>query len=110
MSILFLSLLIVHIIGDFYLQTDKLCAQKEQKHIYSWFLYTHAALIGLLSWLIVGDIMFWKCALIITISHLVIDTAKTYCKSNFTTFVIDQLLHIAILWLIAIFYLGPACQ
>ena len=107
---LFLGLLIVHFIGDFYLQTDQLCVQKEEKRISSWFLYFHAVLIGLLSWLVVGDILFWKCALIIAVTHFIIDAAKTYCKSCFTTFIIDQVLHIAILWLIAIFYFGPACQ
>ncbi len=106
---LFLSLLLVHFIGDFYLQTDKLCEQKEQKRIYSWFLYSHALLIGLLSWLIVGESMFWGYALIITITHLIIDAIKSYCKSCFAAFVIDQLLHIAIIGAVAILYTGPSC-
>ena len=29
-SCLFLSLLLAHVIGDFYLQNDKYCAQKEE--------------------------------------------------------------------------------
>ena len=107
--ILFLSLLAVHILGNFYLQTDKMCAQKEEKRIYSWFLYFHAALMGLLSWLIVWQSMFWICALIIAVTHLIIDAAKNYMKSCFITFVIDQLLHIGVIWLVAIFYVEPAC-
>ena len=41
-SELFLSLFLVHIIGDFYLQTDKYCRLKESKKLKSWFLYVHA--------------------------------------------------------------------
>ena len=36
-SILFLSLVLAHIIGDFYLQTDKYCQQKEERKFKSWF-------------------------------------------------------------------------
>jgi hypothetical protein len=45
-SELFLSLFLVHIIGDFYLQTDKYCRLKESKKLKSWFLYVHATIIG----------------------------------------------------------------
>ena len=51
-SELFLSLFLVHIIGDFYLQTDKYCRIKESKKLKSWFLYVHAATIGGLSWIV----------------------------------------------------------
>ena len=48
---LFWSLVLAHIIGDFYLQTDKCCKQKETRKFKSWFLYVHAITLGLLSWI-----------------------------------------------------------
>ena len=45
-SWLFLSLLLAHVIGDFYLQNDKYCAQKEERKLKSWFLYVHSLIIG----------------------------------------------------------------
>lgn len=50
---LFISLVIAHIIGDFYLQTDLFCRQKATLKLKSPFLYLHALTVGLLSWLLV---------------------------------------------------------
>lgn len=52
-STLFLSLVLAHIIGDFYLQTDKYCELKETKRFKSWFLYVHTVVIGLSSWIMI---------------------------------------------------------
>ena len=49
-SWLFLGLLLAHVIGDFYLQNDKYCAQKEERKFRSWFLYVHSLIIGGVSW------------------------------------------------------------
>ena len=45
-SWLFLSLLLAHVIGDFYLQNDKYCAQKEERKFKSWFLYVAFRLLS----------------------------------------------------------------
>ena len=52
-SWLILSLLLAHIIGDFYLQNDKYCAQKEERKFNSWFLYVHSLIISGVSWAVV---------------------------------------------------------
>ena len=44
-SWLFLSLLLGHVIADFYLQNDKYCSQKEEKKFRSCFLYVHSLLV-----------------------------------------------------------------
>lgn len=72
-SWLFLSLLTAHAIGDFYLQNSRYCKQKEEKKIKSWFLYIHSFIIGIVSWLLIPVSSFWPYALIIAITHLVID-------------------------------------
>lgn len=99
---LFLSLLMAHIIGDFYLQSDKYCQQKEKEKTKSWFLYIHSLIIGALSFLFVGTCALWLYALIITISHLLIDIIKVYCfPKGLWPFVADQLVHVAILAIVS---------
>ena len=44
-SWLLLSLLMAHVIGDFYLQSDKYCKRKEESKLKSPFLYVHATII-----------------------------------------------------------------
>lgn len=103
-SELFLSLLLVHIIGDFYLQTDKYCRQKESKKLKSWFLYAHGVIIGALSWIINPCCDFIFYAVLIAVSHFIIDTIKVYSPKGLMSFVIDQILHIAIICTISYIY------
>ena len=103
-STLFLSLVLAHIIGDFYLQTDKCCEQKETRKFKSWFLYVHAITIGLLSWIIVPSCSFGLWALMIAVSHFAIDAVKIHCPKGLWSFVIDQLFHLSILVAISTIY------
>ena len=103
-STLFLSLVLAHIIGDFYLQTDKYCQQKETRKFKSWFLYVHAIIIGMLSWMIVPSCNFGLWALLIAVSHFAIDTVKIHCPKGLWSFVIDQLLHLGVLIAISNIY------
>jgi hypothetical protein len=98
------SLILAHIIGDFYLQTDKYCQQKIEKKLCSPFLYAHSIIIGVLSWIVVpyGDFFFFT--LLITISHLLIDAIKTYFPKGLYSFVADQCIHLAIIIGIALLY------
>lgn len=96
-SWLFLGLLLAHVIGDFYLQNDKYCAQKEERKFRSWFLYVHSLIIGGVSWAAVPVYEFRFYALAIAFSHLVIDAIKTYSPKGLWNFVIDQISHLAIL-------------
>ena len=103
-STLFLSLVLAHIIGDFYMQTDKCCEQKEKRKFKSWFLYVHAITIGLLSWIIVPSCSFGLWALMIAVSHFAIDAVKIHCPKGLWSFVIDQLFHLSILAAISTIY------
>ena len=55
---LFLSLLLAHVIADFYLQSDEYCKQNEEKKLKSWFLYVHSLIVGVLSWVLVPSCDF----------------------------------------------------
>ena len=101
---LFLSLLLAHVIGDFYLQNDKYCAQKEERKLKSWFLYVHSLIIGGVSWVFVPIYGFGFYALAITLSHLLIDVIKTYSPKGLWNFVIDQIAHLAILIIVVSYF------
>ena len=103
-STMFLSLVFAHIVGDFYLQTDKYCEQKETRKFKSWFLYVHAIIIGLLSWIMVPSCNFALWALLIATSHLAIDAIKIHCSKGLWSFVIDQLFHLGMLVTISTIY------
>ena len=75
-SWLFLSLILAHVIGDFYLQNDKYCTQKEERKFKSWFLYVHSLIIGVVSWVVVPVYEFRFYALV-HISDIIVHQA---CK------------------------------
>lgn len=115
---LFLILLISHLLGDFYFQSDSFCKDKESKGIRGYQLYLHAAIVFMLTVLVVFQRSFWVPALIIAIIHFTIDCIKGYCGNHIKikegreekalndsrykifSFVIDQLLHLAVIILV----------
>lgn len=103
---LFVNLLLAHVLGDFYCQTDKWCDAKRNKIFKSRFLYVHPVIIGILSWLLVWDWTFAICALVLMLSHFAIDAVKCFVKDNLLSFVADQVLHIAVLIAVSCFWKG----
>lgn len=102
------SLFASHVAGDFYLQSNKLCKQKQEHKAKSRFLYIHAATMGLAAWVLVPQLEFGPYALGIAVSHLAIDMGKAYARPGVTAFITDQLLHIAILTVAALAYAPQA--
>lgn len=102
--IILIKLLAAHIIGDFFLQTDKICDGKNSngfKRVK--FLTIHSCINAVLAYIFVG---MWECWLIPTavfITHFIIDFIKSSVKKQSTcVFIIDQLAHvivIAVLWI-----------
>ena len=103
-TILFANLLLAHLVGDFLLQSNALCESKERKHHKSAFMYVHALIIALLSWVAIGNYHLWGYAVIIGVTHLMIDIAKSYVKTQtLVWFVGDQILHIFVLLIVSYF-------
>ena len=103
-TILFANLFLAHLVGDFLLQSNALCESKERKHHKSAFMYVHALIIALLSWLAIGNYHLWGYAVIIGVTHLMIDIAKSYVKTQtLVWFVGDQILHIFVLLIVSYF-------
>lgn len=100
----FLRLLLAHVVGDFLCQTDSYCLAKQENGVRSWHSYVHASIITLLSWLALGSWHYWWVALIVGVSHWLVDLLKR--EDNFVTFAIDQFFHIAILLLVSIVFVN----
>lgn len=102
---LFTKLLLAHLVGDFMLQPLKWVVHKQANKIASKYLYFHVVLHFLLAMLVLWDFSKWKLALIIAVSHYLIDLAKLYATPFFKLksipFFIDQVLHLTVLYLIA---------
>ena len=101
---LFLCLLLAHLISDFALQTSKSCKHKREYKWRSGYHYCHAMVVFALSWLVTWDLGFWWCALTIGVTHLAIDIWKSYRKECVKWFVVDQLLHLAIIAGVAVLW------
>lgn len=94
---LFFVLLLAHLVADFVFQTKKSCQFKRDRKWRSPYLYIHGLTVFAFSWLFPFDISFWWVALVIGVSHTLIDVCKTYMKDNVGWFAMDQVLHIGIL-------------
>ncbi|MGL5888236.1 MAG: DUF3307 domain-containing protein [Bacteroidia bacterium] len=94
-----LQLIISHLLIDFVFQPKKWVDDKNQKTWKSVFLYIHTFLAAFTAWLLTGRYSDFTVPILIFISHTLIDWWKTTQKSTFTFFVIDQFLHLVILFL-----------
>lgn len=98
----FIKLLLAHLIGDFVLQPQKWAIHKEANKAKSKYLYFHIVLHFALYLIAFWDFSYWKIALIITLSHFLIDVAKLYAgplfKNQNIPFFLDQFLHVLVLY------------
>lgn len=106
-NVLFLSLFLGHILGDFFLQPDSWVKDKSDKKLKSKCLVLHALLHGLLSAAIFA-FLFWAKLNhpviqlmfvfgFVSVSHWIIDAIKIHLNRSYIWFVVDQVFHISIL-------------
>lgn len=100
--ILFTKLFLAHLIGDFLLQPYLWVVHKEANKITSKYLFFHILVHFAVTMILLWNLGYWKIALVIVVSHYVIDLAKLYTnalfKSKSIPFFIDQFLHIIVLY------------
>lgn len=104
----FIKLILAHLLGDFTLQPDSWVADKENYKLKSKFLYLHVLIHTVLSLIFLWDLQLWWVAILVGISHFIIDTAKlTFqnVKTKKRWFFIDQVLHVLVIAGIS-FYFG----
>ena len=75
MNILILiKLLVAHIIGDFFLQTDTICEGKNSKGFRRLiYLAIHSGINAALAYLLVGMLECWLIPVVVFVTHYIID-------------------------------------
>ncbi|HXB94844.1 MAG TPA: DUF3307 domain-containing protein [Puia sp.] len=90
------KLLLSHLLTDFVLQPAAWVEERQRKHFASGKLYLHVLLTAALAYLLIGW-QYWMVAIILLITHLVIDGWKSYRPQTTAYFLIDQLLHLLVI-------------
>ena len=97
---IFIQLILAHLLGDFILQPNAWVSDKENKKMKSKYLYLHVLIHTVLSFISLWNLELWWIAVLVGVSHLIIDAAKLYfqnIKTKKRWFFIDQFLHIAVI-------------
>ncbi|MEX0811879.1 MAG: DUF3307 domain-containing protein [Chitinophagales bacterium] len=93
--------IVAHLLTDFFFQTDENARSKNNLGFKSTFLKWHILIVFLLSWIFSLQVNFVFGALIIAVTHFVIDGLKIHInkhpKFGRYSFFIDQTLHLIIL-------------
>ncbi len=103
MNILILiKLLVAHLFGDFFLQTDAICMGKNSSGVRRLsYLAIHSGINAVLAYLLVGMWHCWQIPTLVFITHYVIDYIKSSLNNGSTwVFVIDQLAHVTVIVLL----------
>jgi hypothetical protein len=91
-------LIAAHVLGDFVFQPDLIARNKRQPL----FLLLHAAIHGLLAWLLLQSWQCWKAPVFVMIAHAAIDMLKQrYPRESLNAFIADQAAHILCLLILA---------
>lgn len=108
---IFILLLLGHIAGDFYVQTDKISHMKENS--VKWVAVHSCLYLGsvMLVCCVLSSIHMWTMAVLAALTHAAVDFGKFYynkgkilsVQKQRTVFIIDQLLHISVLVIAAYF-------
>ena len=99
----FFPMLAGHLIADFWLQPYSWVIHKKENGIKSSKLLLHVAIASILPVVFTFRLNLWWFIPVIFVTHLIIDFFKTKLKDTIPAFLIDQLLHISILWILAYF-------
>ena len=91
-----IKLLLAHLLTDFILQPKSWVTDRNEKHFASLKLYLHGMVTMGFAWLLMG-VHYWIPALVILVTHILIDGWKSYQKPTATYFLIDQLLHFTVM-------------
>ena len=97
MELIWLTKLILsHLLADFVLQPTSWVLKRKFKHFLTPELYYHTLVAGVLTLLLLG-FTYWYVALIIFITHTLIDGWKSYQPQKAVYFLADQILHLLVI-------------
>ncbi|CAN5380721.1 DUF3307 domain-containing protein [soil metagenome] len=92
--LILIRVLVAHFVADFLLQPNKWIIDRSIKKIRSGYLYLHALIVGILTYVFLADWTHVGLPLFIMATHLIIDIWKSYQKDTALYFTLDQLLHL----------------
>jgi hypothetical protein len=92
-----IKLILAHLLTDFVLQPTSWIESRKKKHFQSVHLYLHGFITGLVALLLIG-LHYWWVAIVIWITHTLIDGWKSYRPNETKYFLIDQCLHLIIIF------------
>ena len=96
-----------HLLGDFILQPNSWVSDKENRKLKSKYLYLHILIHTVLSFIFLWDLKLWWIAVLVGVTHFIIDA----CKLNFQSiqtkriwFFTDQALHVAVIGGVSLYF------
>ena len=92
-----------HLIADFCLQPAGWIESKRENGWKSKYLFFHATIASVLPVLFTLQVGLWWFIPVIFVTHYFIDLVKSRTCDNLLAFLVDQSLHITILWILATF-------
>lgn len=104
---IFFNLILAHLLGDFILQPNSWVADKEKRKERSIYLYLHILLHILLTMIFLWDLQLWWIAVVVGVTHFLIDWAKLHFQTQKTKrmwFFADQIAHISVIIALSVFY------
>lgn len=102
-QVVLLKLLVSHLITDFMLQPRSWIEDRINNHFASVKLYLHGLVTAVVALLFVG-INYWPVAVIIFVTHVLIDAWKSYQRQRIAFFIIDQALHLLVIFACWIYF------
>jgi hypothetical protein len=91
-----IKLILAHLLTDFVFQPGRWIESRNKKHFQSVYLYLHGLITAVVALLLIG-IHYWWIALIILVTHILIDGWKSYRPIKTKYFLIDQCLHLIVI-------------
>jgi hypothetical protein len=98
MSLWLTKLLLAHFLSDFMLRKNSWMEDIRKKHFGSIYLYLHTLITAATAFLLLGW-KYWMVAVIIFITHTVIDGIMSYLRDEPASFLINQALHLLVILL-----------
>ncbi len=90
------KMILSHLVTDFILQPKSWVEDRNATHFSSPKLYLHGFITAIAAWIITG-FQYWLVAIILLITHTLIDGWKSYQKPTIMYFITDQLLHLLVI-------------
>lgn len=96
-----------HLLGDFIFQTRAMVRHKQRLKARSWMLYLHCAIHGVLVYLFAPSWDLWIIPLLVIFTHYIIDLWKLSQPEGMVSFIIDQFLHMLVLFGLWCLFVAP---